>query len=110
MSTSLLRQHLKEYHNCRFKNKKSSNPRLRDLDGERNQNAPQQKRKKITGKKMKRKLNQERKKIISYQHNVASNVQHNVAILKRLAIQTNHNVPQWQARVDMIKNTAHSLG
>ena len=110
MSTSLLREHMRDYHKYRWKQEIHYNPSLNNFANTAIQNPPPQKKKKIVGKKIKKKLNKERKKIISYQNHVSQNVQHNISILKRLTIQTNRNAPQWQGRLDLIKQTTHSLG
>lgn len=110
MSTCLLREHMREYHNFRWKKEINANPSLNNFNNTAIENAPPQKKKKIVGKKIKRKINKERKKIISYQKDLTGNVQHNISILKRLSIQTQRNAPQWQDRLEMIKNATHSLG
>ena len=110
MSTSVLREHLREYHQFRFQEKIKSNPSLADFAGTVVQNEPLQKKKKIIGIKTRRKINKERRNIITMQKNLTSNVEHNIIILKRLAIQTKQNVPQWQERLELIKNATHSAG
>ena len=110
MSVSLLREHIREYHGYRWKQAIISNPSLNNFANTVIQNPPPQKQRKIIGKKIKRKIKTERKKIVTYQKKVTQNVRHNLSILQKLMIQTNRNVPQWQERLQLIKNTTHSLG
>mmetsp|Transcript_6017 Transcript_6017/g.9973 ORF Transcript_6017/g.9973 Transcript_6017/m.9973 type:complete len:112 (+) Transcript_6017:23-358(+) len=110
MSATLLREHLREYHSHRFKKEIAAHPSYDNFAGTAIQNAPLEKQKKIVGKKIKRKIRKERKQIISYQKEIQQNVQHNISVLKQLNIRTDKDVPQWQHRLDLIKNATTSFG
>ena len=110
MSTSVLREHLREYHQFRFQNEINANPSKGDFSETVVQNEPLQKRKKIIGIKTRRKINEERRNIITMQKKLTTNVEHNINVLKRLAIQTKQNVPQWQERLELIKNATRESG
>mmetsp|Transcript_36980 Transcript_36980/g.60841 ORF Transcript_36980/g.60841 Transcript_36980/m.60841 type:complete len:112 (-) Transcript_36980:47-382(-) len=110
MSSSVLREHMRDYHHFRFKQEIEKNASFGNLSNTAIQNAPPEKKKRIVGKKIKRKINKERKQIMSYQKQMVSNVHHNISILQRLTIQTQQNAPLWQQRLEMIKASTSSLG
>lgn len=95
---------MREYHSFRF------NGKHKDFEDTAVQNAPDKKKKAIVGKKVRRKINRERKKIITYHKDLTKNVHHNLTVLKRMAIHTEQSAPQWQERLDMIRNATHALG
>ena len=110
MSNAILREHMREYHNFRFRDEINSNSTYTNFHDTAIQNPPQQQRKQIVGKNVKRKIKKERKKIVMYQKQLVKNVRHNVNVLARLSIQTQNNAPEWQQRLEIIKNSVHSLG